>query len=85
MNLKCSHIILIVLPNIFIIKISEKIIYCFTHFFKEIYQNQLFSLYKHVYLHSVEVKFQMLVVRHKAHGPILLRSFMFLLDLSKNK
>ena len=32
-------------------------------FFKEIYQNQPFSLFKHVYLNSVDVKFQMLIAR----------------------
>ena len=45
------HIILNNLPNIF--KDLPKIYSLFHSFFKEIYQNQPFLLFKHVYLNSV--------------------------------
>ena len=41
----------------------QKSSYCFTPFFKELYQNQSFFLFKHVYLNSFKVKFQMLIAR----------------------
>ena len=43
------------------------------------------SLFKHVCLNSVEVKFQLLIAQSKAHGPILFRSFIILLVLRDNK
>ena len=45
--------------------------------FKEIYPNQPFSLFKHVYLNTVEVTFQMLIARLKARGTILLDHLCF--------
>ena len=73
------------LPNIFSIKDIQKSIYTFTPFFKEICQNQPFSLLKHVYLNSGQAKFQMLMAWLKAYRPILFRSFKFLLDCGENK
>ena len=34
-------------------------------------QNQTFQLFKHVNVNSVDGKFQTLIAREKAHGPIL--------------
>ena len=44
------------------------------------------SLFRHVYLNSVNVKFQLLTAHkpQKAHKPTLFRTYMFLSDLRKN-
>ena len=55
------------LLNIFTYKDLRKNYLLFYSFLKEIYQNQPFSLFKHAYLNSVQVKFQMLIARYKAH------------------
>ena len=50
-------------------------------YFKTLYLQEYTKISHFLYLG----KFQMLIARQKAHGPIHFRSFMFLLDLGENK
>ena len=84
MNVLFSHIILIDLPDIFIIKRFITLFTISLIFLKK-YTTIGHFPYLSMFYKSVEVKHQMLIARLKAHGPIFFRSFMFLLDLRENK